>query len=462
MRRTMPSAMPITECDVLISGAGPVGLALAGRLQAQGVRCLLLEDGQSANTRPLHDRPPLDRPPLDRPPLDRPIALSWGSRLLLQRLGAWQRLSADACSAIQTVHVSQAGHFGQTRIHASDLQQPALGYVASYGSLVAALSQQASDVPRLQARLIDPPSPHENDAALSTAMNDGYRLIPVQRQAADAGSSPALDDQIHQQVRARLLVIAEGESANTLRRDYQQTALVFTVRAEGCPAHTAWERFTAQGPLALLPALSTALIPAPSPAPLPAPSPGQDRNTHHGATLAVVWAMSNAEATRRMALPQPALLQALQQAWGDRYARLQQLTPCVSFPLRLSQASTTNATAHGTGVLRIGNAAQTLHPVAGQGFNLGLRDAWELAQAIADCSDIASLGEAAFCQRYLATRRSDRRLIVGLTDGLARGFLAQAAPLPALRGLGLAALNGLRPLRNSFARRLMHGWRALP
>ena len=117
MRRTMPSAMPITECDVLISGAGPVGLALAGRLQAQGVRCLLLEDGQSANTRPLHDRPPRDRPPLDRP-----IALSWGSRLLLQRLGAWQRLSADACSAVQTVHVSQAGHFGQTRIQASDLQ----------------------------------------------------------------------------------------------------------------------------------------------------------------------------------------------------------------------------------------------------------------------------------------------------------------------------------------------------
>ena len=454
--------MPIAECDVLISGAGPVGLALAGRLQAQGVRCLLLEDEQSANTRPPHDRPLHDRPPLDRPPLDRPIALSWGSRLLLQRLGAWQRLSADGCSAIETVHVSQAGHFGQTRIHASDLQQPALGYVASYGSLVAALSQRASDVPRLQARLIDPPSPHENDAALSTAMNHGYRLVPVQRQVADAGSSPALDDQIHQQVRARLLVIAEGESANTLRRDYQQTALVFTVRAEGCPAHTAWERFTAQGPLALLPALSTALIPAPPPAPLPAPSPGQDRNTHHGATLAVVWAMSNDEATRRMALPQPALLQALQQAWGDRYARLQQLTPCVSFPLRLSQASTANATAHGTGVLRIGNAAQTLHPVAGQGFNLGLRDAWELAQAIADCSDIASLGEAAFCQRYLATRRSDRRLIVDLTDGLARGFLAQAAPLPALRGLGLAALNGLRPLRNSFARRLMHGWRALP
>ena len=449
MPSTISGAMPIAECDVLISGAGPVGLALAGRLQAQGVRCLLLEDGQRANTRPLHDRPLHDRPPLDRP-----IALSWGSRLLLQRLGAWQRLSADGCSAIETVHVSQAGHFGQTRIHASDLQQPALGYVASYGSLVAALSQQASDVPRLQARLIDPPSPHENDAALSTAMNHGYRLVPVQRQAADAGSSPALDDQIHQQVRARLLVIAEGESANTLRRDYQQTALVFTVRAEGCPAHTAWERFTAQGPLALLPALSTALIPA--------PSPGQDRNTHHDATLAVVWAMSNAEATRRMALPQPALLQALQQAWGDRYARLQQLTPCVSFPLRLSQASTANATAHDTGVLRIGNAAQTLHPVAGQGFNLGLRDAWELAQAIADCSDIASLGEAAFCQRYLATRRSDRRLIVGLTDGLARGFLAQAAPLPALRGLGLAALNGLRPLRNSFARRLMHGWRALP
>jgi 2-octaprenyl-6-methoxyphenol hydroxylase len=113
-------------------------------------------------------------------------------------------------------------------------------------------------------------------------------------------------------------------------------------------------------------------------------------------------------------------------------------------------------------VLRIGNAAQTLHPVAGQGFNLGLRDAWELAEAITGCSDIASLGEAAFCQRYLASRHSDRRLIVGLTDGLARGFLAQAAPLPALRGLGLAALNGLGPLRNSFARRLMHGWRALP
>ena len=95
-------------------------------------------------------------------------------------------------------------------------------------------------------------------------------------------------------------------------------------------------------------------------------------------------------------------------------------------------------------MLRIGNAAQTLHPVAGQGFNLGLRDAWELAEAISHCGDIANLGEAAFCQRYMAARRNDRRLIVGLTDSLARGFLAQAAPLPALRGLGLTALNGLR------------------
>ena len=121
---------------------------------------------------------------------------------------------------------------------------------------------------------------------------------------------------------------------------------------------------------------------------------------------------------------------------------------CVSVALRLSQPGQSEA----AGVLRIGNAAQTLHPVAGQGFNLGLRDAWELAEAISHCGDIANLGGAAFCQRYLAARRNDRRLIVGLTDSLARGFLAQAAPLPALRGLGLAALNGLRPLRYSITK----------
>ena len=424
----MRGTAPIAECDVLISGAGPVALALAGRLQAQGVRCLLLEGAQTPDT----------RPPDVRPPDVRPIALSWGSRLLLQRLGAWQRLPADACSAIETVHVSQAGQFGQTRILASDLQQPALGYVVSYGSLLSVLSESASAVPRLQARLTD-----QACDAKDGADPEAYRIVWAQ---ACGGDTASANPPTRHAIRTRLLVIAEGESANTLQRDYQQTALVFSVRAEDCPPQTAWERFTPQGPLALLPT------------PAPAPTSGQGNGLQRGTPLAVVWAMTHDAAARRTTLPQPVLMQELHQAWGHRHGLLQQITPCVSVPLRLSQPGQSEA----AGVLRIGNAAQTLHPVAGQGFNLGLRDAWELAEAISHCGDPASLGEAAFCQRYLAARRNDRRLIVGLTDSLARGFLAQAAPLPALRGLGLAALNGLRPLRNSFARRLMHGWRALP
>ena len=429
----MRGTAPIAECDVLISGAGPVALALAGRLQTQGVRCLLLEGAQLPDT-----RPPDVRPPDVRPPSVRPIALSWGSRLLLQRLGAWQRLPADACSAIETVHVSQAGQFGQTRILASDLQQPALGYVVSYGSLLSVLSDSASAVPRLQARLTD-----QACDAKDGADPEAYRIVRVQACTGDAASA---SPPTRHAIRTRLLVIAEGESANTLQRDYRQTALVFTVRAEGCPPQTAWERFTPQGPLALLPT------------PEPRSTRLEANEAQRGTPLAVVWAMSNDAAARRITLSQPMLMQELHKAWGHRHGHLQQITPCVSVALRLSQPGQSEA----AGVLRIGNAAQTLHPVAGQGFNLGLRDAWELAEAISHCGDIANLGEAAFCQRYLAARRNDRRLIVGLTDSLARGFLAQAAPLPALRGLGLTALNSLRPLRNSFARRLMHGWRALP
>lgn len=338
----MRGTAPIAECDVLISGAGPVALALAGRLQAQGVRCLLLEGAQMPDT----------RPPDVRPPDVRPIALSWGSRLLLQRLGAWQRLPADACSAIETVHVSQAGQFGQTRIRASDLQQLALGYVVSYGSLLAVLSESASAVPRLQARLTDQACDAKDGAG-----PEAYRIVWARACGGDAASA---SPPTRHAIRTRLLVIAEGESANTLRHDYQQTALVFSVRAEGCPPQTAWERFTPQGPLAMLPT------------PAPAATPGQGNEPQRGTPLAVVWAMTHDAAARRTTLPQPVLMQELHQAWGHRHGHLQQITPCVSVPLRLSQPGQSEA----AGVLRIGNAAQTLHPVAGQGFNLGLRDAW--------------------------------------------------------------------------------------
>lgn len=310
----------------------------------------------------------------------RPIALSHASRLILERAGAWQAL---APTPITMVHVSQQRGFGRTLMSAADAGVPALGYVLDYGVLQAALLALAIE-----------------------------RNVPVR-----PGPAGAL-----------LAVHAEGASDESTRKEYGQQAVVAQVTTRPGSVGTAWERFTPDGPLALLPLAGR---------------------------YGVVWGTSPERARELCEAPEAAFLAALSQTVGRRAGEFVAAgeRSCVPLALRLRPRRTEERSAF------IGNAAQTLHPVAGQGLNLGLRDAWDLAQVLRGMEDP---GDASVLRRFAAMRRLDATATVRVTDFLAGAFLG-ADPLSRLaRGFGLTALDICLPARRFFARRMIYGTSALP
>ncbi|SOE61026.1 2-polyprenyl-6-methoxyphenol 4-hydroxylase [Burkholderia sp. OK233] len=390
------------DFDVTIVGAGPVGLALAGwlarRSATQALKIALIDA----------------REPEDSIADPRAIAVSHGSRMILEPL----RWPADA-TAIQRIHVSQRGHFGRTLIDHSEHGLPALGYVLRYGSIVHGLAEavHASSVHWFRS----------TSAAAPAQDLDGVTL-PIET----AG--------VTRNLRTRILVNAEGglfgdqktarsagSNAGGDTRDYGQTALVGTVTVSAPQPHVAWERFTSQGPIALLPMGGV-----------------------RGANYALVWCCAPDEAARRAQLSDDEFLRELGTAFGNRMGRFTQIKGRASFPLGLNAVDTL-VNGH---VVAIGNAAQTLHPVAGQGLNLGLRDAHALADALS-AEGPTPLALATFAQR----RALDRRLTIGATDTLARLFTVDFPPLAALRGLALTALEFVPPVKTALARQMMFGQR---
>ncbi|MCS6765217.1 MAG: UbiH/UbiF/VisC/COQ6 family ubiquinone biosynthesis hydroxylase [Candidatus Protistobacter heckmanni] len=400
--------------DIAIVGAGPVGLALAGWLLRESDWRIALVDARERGAA-LADA--------------RTLALAQGSQQLLAELGAWDALQSGAAFPIHTIHVSQRGGFGRTLMHREDYGVDALGYVARYGAVVQAL-EEALDAAAAKApgRL----------SVLRPAKVLALRETEANTKAANANTGhAALAIEGRPDLHARLIVNAEGglfnETAKKLgkaddarERDYGQTALLSTVSCTAPLPHWAWERFTDEGPLALLPL-----------------SPQR---------FALVWVGGPQTCERRLKLDAAAFLAELGQAFGARMGAFTEAGPRVAFPLGLRAAQTTVAGR----MVAIGNAAQTLHPVAGQGLNLGLRDAKQLALALRD-----GLGEAALCA-YARSRRLDRGFTIGLTDLLPRLFSNDFAPLGHARGLGLAALDLIPPLRHALARRLMTGSRRQP
>jgi 2-octaprenyl-6-methoxyphenol hydroxylase len=233
-------------------------------------------------------------------------------------------------------------------------------------------------------------------------------------------------------MRARLLVLADGGLNRNAGRvtDYRQRAIVAEVAAEHATAGTAWERFTTEGPLALLP---------------------------FGERYALVWSMSPATAEELQGLRDPEFLARLRRVFGGRLGNFHSTGPRSTFPLSLRRSAVQTSPR----VLAIGNAAQTLHPVAGQGLNLGLRDAWELARMLLDATR-EEIGARAFTARYASNRDLDRRAGIGFTDLLVRMFSNSVPPLALARGAGLAMLDVLPPARHFLARRMIFGARALP
>ena len=391
--------------NLAVIGAGPAGLALA----------LLAAERLPAANIHLFDTRPLDR---DVSGDARTLALNLGSVRLLQRLSAWR---PEAAQAIQTVHISQAPPApvaGEVWIRAADQGLPQLGAVLPYGALVAPLQQRWLDVAaREPQRLFT-----RFGTAVHAIRSDSAGV------ALDSGDGPLVE-------RFDLAVVAEGgvfaeQDRKSITSDYHQNAWVGSVRlaAPGLQG-LAIERFTRNGPLALL----------------PLPDDGQ------GARAALVWCLPQAE-DDIATLNDAQRLTVIQQQLPAAAGRVTGISPLKCFPLglnaetRLLQGRT----------LRIGNAAQTLHPVAGQGLNLGLRDAQVLVDALRDGAETAADLDAVLA-RIDRQRAPDRWPMIAATDFLARSFAWRLPGLPALRGLALAGLELAKPLKKAVARRMMFG-----
>jgi len=375
--------------QVLVVGAGPVGAVCALALQQQGIAARVLE-----------------AQPEDARADTRTLALSHGSRLILERLGVWAQL--DEVTAITRIHISQRGALGVARLAAEDADVPALGYVLPYATLTAALKRALADA--------------------GIVVDYGVAVERIDS-GADVATLHASDGRAHA---APLVVVADGgrgESAPKpkIERDYDQVAVVCEVQTELPHANQAFERFTPEGPAALLP---------------------------NGDRYALVWTAKREDAERIATLADAEFLAALYRHFGGRQGRFLQASPRKTFPLKLAYRGSEAADR----VVRIGNAAQMLHPVAGQGFNIGLRDAWELAALCGD-TPASAVGSAAMLSAYARGRRVDVLGGVGFTDFLVRVFSNDIAPLRHMRGLGLLALEVLPPLKAFVARRMIFGAR---
>ena len=376
------------DVDVAIIGAGPVGMSLALALADSPHRVMLIDSKACG----LWTGDP------------RALALSHGSRQLLERLNAW---NAGAATAIDDIHISQRGGFGRTIIRAEDYGTPTLGYVMRYGDLANALD--ANIVPELlldQCRIESIET--SRSGAVLTVSHQGTKRV----------------------ITARLVVHAEGTPCGAPEvkvRDYGQHAII----AEVCPAtshnNRAWERFTPDGPLALLPL---------------------------GENYSIVFTTPPDKAERLIGLDETAFLAALREQFGRRLDFVS-AGPRSRFPLALRMRPQIAQKRQ----VWIGNNAQTLHPVSGQGFNLGLRDAWELAEMLYRHRDA---GDPAALTAYAHGRQPDRRGSMAFTDSIVRLFSNDIPPLRFTRGLGLLALDLYPPLRHFVAKRMIWGARAWP
>lgn len=380
----------IETADVVIAGGGPVGSALALALQPAGWRVVLLE----ARTAGPGDA--------------RPLALSYGSRLILERLGVWPALAPEA-TPIRHIHVSQRGGFGRVGLESTEAGLPELGYVIDYGALAQALARVA------QASAADC-----RTGARVESWQAGEPARVQYEMTCEAGVARRM-------LETPLLVIADGSGvAGADNLDYRQCAVTARVVSERPHNNAAYERFTAQGPLALLP---------------------------DGDGWALVWTASPERAQQLCALDSRKFLDELQAEFGGRVGTFRSVSTRASYPLFLRRSP--RAPLEHT--VLIGNAAQTLHPVAGQGFNLGLRDAWALAGHALEAT--VAPGSAAWLRDYHDRRNSDRGSSIGITHALVKLFSNDLPPLRLARGAGLTLLGCVPPLKNLLVRRMTFGAR---
>lgn len=350
---------------------------------------------------------------------DRALALAAGTIATLETLGIWQGIQAKA-TAITDIHVSDRGHFGKVRLSARKQNVAALGYVITARDIEAHVAELVDKAPITQmcpARLVGLMS---DDNAVNVSIkhkDDSLCLSAKLLVGADGGNSSV----------RKLLDIAQQVT------EYGQTTLVTTVKTSLPHRNIAYERFTESGPLAFLPI-------------------GKNQ-------CSVVWTRSNEDADSLMSGSEGDFLEALQQCFGYRLGQLSLIAPRRAFPVSLVRADRMQS---GRAVI-IGNAVHQLHPVAGQGFNLGLRDVVQLADMIlkqhAQGEDI---GSETFLNEYVIAREQDHRQTITFTDTLVKLFSNDWLALAAARNIGLAVLDHIPAAKALLSRHAMGLAQRLP
>jgi 2-octaprenyl-6-methoxyphenol hydroxylase len=404
--------------DIAIVGGGMVGASLAVALEGLGVRIALIEAvPHDAAAQPSFD--------------ERTTALSNGSRRILETLDVWPAVSA-AATPIRKIHVSDRGHFGFARIDAAEQGLGALGYVVPNRSLGSALWSRLSHGASVrvfcpaQVRRVDV---RERSVELTLSEGESAPTSPSE----SASASPR-----ETTVEARLIVAADGAQSAVRgafgvaaeTRDYEQTAIITAVLPQRFHDHVAYERFTDSGPLALLPLAD--------------------------GRCTLVLTLTPASAVSAMTWSDQEFLAEVQRRFGFRLGRFLKVGRRVPYPLSLTRSDRTSA---GRCVI-VGNAAQGLHPVAGMGFNLGLRDVACLAELLAerrragnaDAGEAGDAGDAGVLAEYDAWRAADRGGIIAFTDGLVRVFSNPLGAVQRLRNLGLLAFDVLPPAKAALSR----------
>jgi len=379
--------------NIVIVGGGPVGSVLALALQQQGVAFTLLEARVKGAS---HQD-------------TRALALSYGSKLIFEKLGIWKSIEAKA-TAINTIHISQRGGLGRTKLNATEHNQPALGYVLSYGALTQALDEALDTMGVMYETEATEISPDESFAQVAINQRGQFQTISsTLLVVADGGRS-----------------LGETEGIERKTREYGHDALVSKVRAELPHSNIAYERFTPQGPMALLP--------------------------NGECDFSLVWTGLKANTDEVLALDELTFLSQLHEAFGDRVGKFLSVEKRISFPLKLSTLKSATA----PHLVVIGNAAQTMHPVAGQGFNVGLRDAWTLADLIISTPQ-NMLGSTEMLNSYSQQRKRNARGGMIFTDLLVNIFSNDLIGVSSLRGAGLGALEMMKPAKNYLVSKMSFG-----
>lgn len=380
--------------DLIIVGGGMVGASLAIALKNSTLRIALVEAVSAQSyTQPSYD--------------DRGIALSYGSQRIFESLGLWTQLTTHS-TPIGNIHVSDRGHFGVTRLSAVDENVPALGQVITARSMGLVLNEAIEAQQNLD--IISPASVvklEQFDDHIELELGNGHKLSAQLAVAADGGQS----------------TIRKLLGLGALEHDYQQTAVTANITPSQPHNNWAFERFTDTGPIALLPMSDN--------------------------RCSLVWTVKSGEDKALLDLTEQDFLAQLQDRFGYRLGKLKQVGQRHSYPLRLIQA---DQPVQHRAVL-IGNAAHNLHPIAGQGFNLGLRDVAVLADILVSSTE--DCGDASLLFDYKQWRLNDQDNVIQATNSLVTLFSNDNPVLGHLRGAGLSLMEALPPVKHWLAKKSM-------